>query len=441
MSERDKGNWQRPPSQTQQPPLSVSRFHHVLTAACFAIFSQLLTTVLPTFGPFLLNLTTCACVSDFVLLIGLDSLPGNVLVMSFSLSEYAEMHYFYGVAQGNASEAARLYKEQLQRRGGPQPNPYPDYRVFINTHNTFMAGQIPGRDQPREGVPRSDPDLVEVVLEEVHQDPGVSTRSLERRLGIPKSSVHDILTKEAYHPYHIQRVQGLLPTDYPLRVTFCQTMLNRQREDPDFFNKILWTDESRFERLGVFNIHNYHSYARENPHSVRASNFQHRFSVNMWSGVLNGELIGPFELPSRVDGDTYKSFLENDLPLLLQDVNLELRRTMIFQNDGAPCHYATRVRNYLNEVYPNRWIGRSGPISWPPRSPDLNPIDFFIWGFYKEIIYAREVSSENELREKIHQAENDIRTNSAAFRNLQSNFLRRCRLCISAEGRHFENLL
>lgn len=63
--------------------------------------------------------------------------------MTYTLSEYAEMHYFYGVAQGNGHEAARLYRDQLQRRGGPQPEHYPDHRVFINTHNTLMAGRIP----------------------------------------------------------------------------------------------------------------------------------------------------------------------------------------------------------------------------------------------------------------------------------------------------------
>ncbi|CAG4952231.1 unnamed protein product [Colias eurytheme] len=138
----------------------------------------------------------------------------------------------------------------------------------------------------------------------------------------------------------------------------------------------------------------------ENPHAARASTFQHRFSVNLWSGVLNGELIGPFELPTRLDGATYRNFLENELPLLLQDVNLELRRTMVFQNDGAPCHYATQ-----------------------------------------EIAYARECSSEQELRQKITEAKRVVKENREAFRRLKHNFLRRCRMCIAAGGGHFENLL
>lgn len=361
--------------------------------------------------------------------------------MNYTLAEYAEMHYFYGVAQGNGHEAARLYREQLQRRGGPQPNRYPGHRVFINTHNTLMAGRIPGRKGRREGIPIVDPGRRNLVLDEVAEHPSTSTRIMARNLNIPRTSIQRILKVEGYHAYHIQRVQALMPADYQQRVDFCQTMLRMERDDPGFFEKVLWTDESRFERTGIFNIHNTHHWAVENPHLTRDTRFQHRFSVNMWSGILNGEMIGPFELPPRLNGETYKLFLENDLPLLLEEVNVNLRRHMVFQNDGAPCHYAAQVRNHLNETYPNRWIGRNGPIRWPPRSPDLNPIDFFIWGYYKDIAYARESLNEEELRQRIGEAGNVVRGNREAFRRLKENFLRRCRLCIAVGGRHFENLL
>lgn len=48
-----------------------------------------------------------------------------------------------------------------------------------------------------------------------------------------------------------------------------------------------------------------------------------------------------------------------------------------FQQDGAPPHYGVEVRHYLDEIFPNKWIGRRGAIEWPPRSPDLTPLDFF----------------------------------------------------------------
>jgi hypothetical protein len=35
-----------------------------------------------------------------------------------------------------------------------------------------------------------------------------------------------------------------------------------------------------------------------------------------------------------------------------------------------------KVRNRLNHRVPGEWIGRGEPILWPPRSPDLTPLDF-----------------------------------------------------------------
>jgi hypothetical protein len=46
-----------------------------------------------------------------------------------------------------------------------------------------------------------------------------------------------------------------------------------------------------------------------------------------------------------------------------------------FQQEGLTPHYLGEAREYLNTRFPGRWIGRAAPI-WPPRSPDLTPIDF-----------------------------------------------------------------
>jgi hypothetical protein len=39
----------------------------------------------------------------------------------------------------------------------------------------------------------------------------------------------------------------------------------------------------------------------------------------------------------------------------------------------------------LNSSCHNRGIGRRGPISWPPSSPYLNPLDFYLWGAFKNL--------------------------------------------------------
>ena len=62
---------------------------------------------------------------------------------------------------------------------------------------------------------------------------------------------------------------------------------------------------------------------------------------------------------------------------------------MWYQQDGAPPHFARCVRNLLTEKFHHQWIGRGGPIEWPARSPDLTPLDFYLWGHVKSIVYRQ----------------------------------------------------
>lgn len=175
----------------------------------------------------------------------------------FSHEDYEQMHYFYGVANGNASEAARMWQEQVERRGDPAPEVWPDHRMILRTRDAYREGRLPGTIPGRPAA-MSDPDLVNSVVEEVGRDSGVSVRGIERRIGVPKSQAHRILQKVGYHPFHIRKVQQLKPEDYERRLQFCETMLQRQAENENFYKSILWTDESHFRRNGIFNMHNYH---------------------------------------------------------------------------------------------------------------------------------------------------------------------------------------
>ncbi|RZB40097.1 hypothetical protein BDFB_006420 [Asbolus verrucosus] len=81
------------------------------------------------------------------------------------------------------------------------------------------------------------------------------------------------------HPYHLQRVQALRPTDYPRRVRFCQWFVDQVNDS--FLSKILFTDEAQFSRSGIRNLHSLHLWAAENPHGFRDVHFQDNFSLNV----------------------------------------------------------------------------------------------------------------------------------------------------------------
>lgn len=139
------------------------------------------------------------------------------------------------------------------------------------------------------------------------------------------------------------------------------------------------------------------------------SNHQYTFSLNVWAGIIGDHLLGPFFLPQTLNGDNYLHFLQNDLPNLLENVPLEIRGNMYFMHDGAPAHFRITVREHLNNVYGDKWIGRGGPVSWPARSPDCNPLDYFLWGYIKSLVYQTAVPDIATLRDRIVAAFETVR--------------------------------
>ena len=77
-------------------------------------------------------------------------------------------------------------------------------------------------------------------------------------------------------------------------------------------------------------IHTILVWGDENPHATVESNFQQRFSVNVWCAVPDDQLIGPFILEGHLTGETYLRFLQEELPQLLEDVPLDKHSRMYF---------------------------------------------------------------------------------------------------------------
>jgi hypothetical protein len=87
---------------------------------------------------------------------------------------------------------------------------------------------------------------------------------------------------------------------------------------------------------------------------------------------------------------------------------------------------------YLNHKFPNQWIGRSGAQNWPPRSPDLNPLDYHVWGYVKAVVYEHTVNTRKELIQRILSATGSI-NNAAALRKVSSSLVTRVRKCMQAD--------
>ncbi|ENN73485.1 hypothetical protein YQE_09910, partial [Dendroctonus ponderosae] len=210
-------------------------------------------------------------------------------------------------------------------------------------------------------------------------NPQLSTRQISLYLGVTKDTIRRILADNKFHPYHVSLHQALSYMDYNARLNFCNWLKQMYTENNKFLSRMLLTDEATFCNTGSVNLHNANYWSTENIDWLRRVDRQNRWKMNVRCGIVESKIIGPFVFNEYLNGDNYVSFLTNELNGLLENVPLETRRTMWFQQDGCPAHYSRNVRDHLDRTFSNRWIGRASLFPWPARSPDLTLSDFYLW--------------------------------------------------------------
>ena len=261
------------------------------------------------------------------------------------------------------------------------------------------------------GRPSVSDEHIEDIREAFQRSPRKSIRRASLELNIPKTTLHRVVRKRLHlYAYKLQLVQALQPNDKPRRLAFAVDLLDRIEEKNEFLARILFTDDATFHTCGKVNRHNARIWGSQHPYAI-IEHVRDSPKVNVWCGIMCDRIIGPFFFAERtVNGVIYLDMLEQFvIP------QLELQPQVIFQQDGAPPHWSLMVRRFLDQTFPDRWMGRDGPMLWPPRSPDLTPLDFFLWGYVKDIVYRTPVPNIDELIMRI----------TAAVANIDIDMLQR----------------
>ena len=138
----------------------------------------------------------------------------------------------------------------------------------------------------------------------------------------------------------------------------------------------------------------------------------------------------------------YLELLQNAIyPALVEIIENDdqyMENHLIFQQDGAPPHFELIVRQYLDQTFPGQWIGRRGSIEWPPRSPDLSPLDF-LRGHLKTKIYATQPTSLEHLQQRIIDECRQI--TPQLLQNVRERCEQNLYYCMEAKVQHFQHLL
>lgn len=346
----------------------------------------------------------------------------------FTRSEQVDMLLIFGESRKKATAACELYAERYPERRQPARS------YFYKVESKF-------RKEPEEN---GDTFIVSEeaeinVLAYVEVDPTVSIRELEQQVNVSRESSRRILKKYKYRSFKYNLHQHLYENDYQRRVNYCNWFLTQQARINNFVYRILFSDESRFTNNGMFNRNNLRYWAKENPRLLRQGAFQERFGFNVWIGILGTEIIGPILFDGTLTGQRYLSFLENEIEHELTNLPAGRTRNMYFQQDGAGPHNSVIVTQYLGNRFGENWLGTHGPVRWPARSPDLTPIDFFVWGHIKNQVYSRPPTTLQNLKDRVMEAVRRINRN--VLREVMRCTVHRAQLCLRENGQHFEHLI
>lgn len=352
--------------------------------------------------------------------------------MEFSVAERAKIAVWYDVTS-SVTEVQRRFRTEFDK------NRIPSRNLILLTHERLMTtgSVLPKKRGPEPGMPsrpRRTNSTEQRVLDAYRRSPEKSLRRGEEELGLSKSTIHRILRNFKLKPFKIQILQQLNDEDVDRRLQFAEEQLLAIHQDQDYLDKIIFSDEAIFSLTGSVNKQNCRYWSDENPHFFTEAPVNAP-KVMVWAGIWSGGIIGPFFFDTTVTGDSYLEMLNE---FLLPNLNEHPRfGSLMFMQDGAPPHFARKVREWLDEHFPDRWIGRRGPIEWPPRSPDLTPCDFFLWGFLKAKVYAQKPSTLEELKTLITSSIRDI--DQEVIDKSLLEYRNRLEKCVEVGGAHIEN--
>lgn len=278
-------------------------------------------------------------------------------------------------------------------------------------------------------------EVVNDVRQRMEEEPAKPLKRLSQEIGLSYGTCHKILKKDLnMHPYKMQAHQALLPADHPRRLAYCHWFVNNLMND-DLLDLTFFSDEAWFHLSGYINSQNMRMWSNDNPHVFTESPL-HAQKIGVWMAVSRRRIIGPIFFDFTVNAERYR---HNFLAEFVQQLNDDELRYGYFQHDGATAHTTRENIAFLREFFDDRLISLHTEVEFPPRSPCLTIMDYFIFPYLKNKTFATPVNNLQELQQRIVQQCATI--TPEMLQNAFHSMRRRVNLCIEQNGGHFQQLL
>jgi DDE superfamily endonuclease len=265
-----------------------------------------------------------------------------------------------------------------------------------------------------------------------------TVRQIARETGIKKSTVHNIVHKDLrFKCLKKKRAHELTDTNKFARLVRSKQLLRLYPQHRAHF--IWFTDEKVFTVASPINPQNDRLYvhAGTKKKSISADRLLHTrptFSKSLMVSVGVSSLgctgLIFVEPGVKINGAHYRDVLLAQH--LLPAIREQSGDYFIFQQDGAPAHRARETVAFLRRETPE-FIS---PLLWPPNSPDLNPVDYKVWGVLQDRVYRTRIRDVEHLKERL--LEEWSHFDQRIIDEAVKQWRQRLQACVRAAGGHFE---
>ena len=282
-------------------------------------------------------------------------------------------------------------------------------------------------------------------------DPSVSS-ARRNVFGLTPSSFHRATKILGFHCYRPRAIHAMKESDEGVRKSFAEGV-NGLQMSPERMANMAFSDEAGFSLDGTVNSQNERRYSKRGeggPDNLLHTKEKFPKKLMVFLGVhSSGKVFGLtiYKQGQSLTSKTYRKLLEETVIPELKELNPESPGTldgMTWVQDGASIHKTDENIKFLSDAgFQSRIFSATNKrcptlveLPWPPRSPELNPLDFWVWSELKRQVYFPKPQNLEELEQSIVNAVFNLDPES--IKKACASFFSRCQKLTEADGGYIE---